>query len=208
MRQWVFRWRGYVLIPTAVLALWLCQPTITSFVLGLLVALSGEALRIWGVGYSGVTTRMRKVVAPRLVTAGPYAYVRNPLYIGNFITALGFLIIAVGGIGWGLRVLLLLVTVASYGLVYAGIIIPLEEEYLARTFGNPYEEYCRHVPRLLPRPTPYPNAEGQFDWRAIQRAEIHTLGLFSAMCIYMMARMPAHADALEAVLLLLRGPLS
>jgi len=106
MREWVFRWRGYVLIPSAALVLALCRPTKESFLLGLLVAALGEALRIWGVGYSGTTTRESRVIAPQLVTAGPYAYVRNPLYVGNFITAFGFVIVGCGGLDWSLRWLL------------------------------------------------------------------------------------------------------
>ena len=51
---------------------------------------------MWAVGYSGVTTRGDTVTAPALVTAGPYAYVRNPLYVGNFLTAAGFAIAFTG----------------------------------------------------------------------------------------------------------------
>lgn len=204
MRQWVFKWRGYVLIPTALLVLYVCRPTLESFVLGFLIAVAGEALRVWGVGYSGVTTRMRLVVAPRLVTAGPYAYVRNPLYLGNFITAMGFLVIACGGLGWPLRLFLLVLTVASYATVYVGIIIPLEEEYLGRQFGDIYERYKREVPRLLPRRSSYGDAEGDFDWRAIQRAEIHTLALFGVMLAVMGTRLIAQVDVAAAVQSLLR----
>ncbi len=177
MREWVFKWRGYVLIPSALVVLALCRPTTASFTCGLLVAVLGEALRIWGVGYSGLTTRSSQVQAPELVTAGPYAFVRNPLYIGNFITALGFAIVAAGGLCPATRWFLFLFTGGTYITVY-GLIVPLEEEYLARTFGEPYFEYRRRVPRWTPRLTPYPDMQGRFDWRAIAQGEIHTLALF------------------------------
>jgi protein-S-isoprenylcysteine O-methyltransferase Ste14 len=177
-----------VLIPAAALVILLCHPTVKSFVPGLLVAVLGEGLRIWGVGYSGTTTRESRVIAPQLVTAGPYGYVRNPLYLGNFITALGFLIVGAGGIGWVMRLLLGSIIVLSYVTVY-GLIIPLEEEYLARTFGPIYSEYKRAVPRLVPRLTPYPRSQGTFDWRVIKTAEIHTLILFTLMGCMMLAKL-------------------
>jgi protein-S-isoprenylcysteine O-methyltransferase Ste14 len=203
LRRWVFRWRGYVLVPTALLVVFFCRPTLTSFVLGLCIAMAGEGLRIWGVGYSGVTTRSSKVVAPRLVTAGPYAYVRNPLYVGNFLTALGFSVVGFGGIDWLTRLLLLGLLVASYATVY-GIIIPLEEEYLERTFGASYAEYMRLVPRVLPRLKPYPQAEGSFEWRNIKHAEIHTIALFTLVFLFMCMRLVQELDVTAALLALLR----
>ena len=187
-----------MLIPTAVLVVVLCQPTLRSFLGGMLIACLGEALRMWGVGYSGLTTRSSKVTAPELVTAGPYAYVRNPLYVGNFITALGFYCIAAGGIGWGMRLLLLAILVATYVTVY-GLIIPLEEEYLRKTFGEPYLEYLRHVPRVIPRSTPYEDARGTFRWTAIQRGEIHTLLLFAVITFIMASRLAAEIGIREVL---------
>src|ERR1700694_5338388 len=74
-----------------------------SIALGLPIAFLGEAVRCWAVGYSGVTTRGDHVEAPALITAGPYAHVRNPLYVGNFITALGFAIAFTGKNGGAAR---------------------------------------------------------------------------------------------------------
>ena len=72
------------------------KPSALSVTLGLPLAIAGELVRCWAVGYSGVTTRGDAVSAPELVTAGPYAYVRNPLYAGNFLTAAGFAIAFTG----------------------------------------------------------------------------------------------------------------
>ena len=199
MREWVFRWRGYVLIPSAVLVVVLCHPTLKSFLWGLGVALLGEALRCWGVGYSGTTTRESRVIAPRLVTAGPYAHVRNPLYLGNFITALGFLVVGSGGIDWSLRLMLGAIIVVSYATVY-GIIIPLEEEYLAGMFGEEYREYLQHVPRLLPRLTPYEKRQGTFHWSVIGSAEIHTLALFTMIAGILFGKMVMDMRVWEIIL--------
>ncbi|MBV8073922.1 MAG: hypothetical protein JO140_00735, partial [Candidatus Eremiobacteraeota bacterium] len=96
-RAVVFKHRGAVLaLPAVVLAIF-GKPSAASVALGLPLAFLGEAVRIWAVGYSGTTTRADAVTAPQLVTAGPYAHVRNPLYIGNFITALGFALGFTGG---------------------------------------------------------------------------------------------------------------
>src|ERR1700693_1881606 len=93
-----FRHRGTLLAMPAVALVAFGRPSAGSIALGLPLALAGEALRCWAVGYSGVTTRSGTVTAPALVTAGPYAHVRNPLYAGNFLTALGFSIAFTGGL--------------------------------------------------------------------------------------------------------------
>lgn len=176
MREWVFKWRGALLIPAGLSVYLFGKPTRESFALGVLIALLGEAVRMWGVGYSGVTTRHDEVIAPRLTTAGPYAYVRNPLYLGNCITAVGFYVAACGAASMPVRVALAVLMVVLYGGVY-GAIIPLEEAYLGQTFGAEYAEYCKRVPRLIPNLTPYADPQGRFDWQVIPRAEVHTIGL-------------------------------
>ncbi|MHB2019757.1 MAG: methyltransferase family protein [Candidatus Xenobia bacterium] len=176
MREWVFKWRGALLIPAGLSVYVFGTPTRESFVVGLVIALLGEAVRVWGVGYTGVTTRDNKVIAPRLTTAGPYAYLRNPLYLGNCITALGFYVAACGAASMAVRIALAVLMVALYGGVY-GTIIPLEEAYLGKTFGLEYTEYCKRVPRMLPNFAPYADPQGTFDWQVIPQAEVHTIGL-------------------------------
>ena len=122
------------------------------------VALAGEALRCWAVGYSGVTTRADRVVAPQLVTAGPYAYVRNPLYVGNFITALGFTLAFTGGTSPSRRALFGFVGLGAMLAIYAAI-VPLEEAYLRETFGPPFDAYVARVPRILPQLLPAKDGE-------------------------------------------------
>src|SRR6202035_2530205 len=100
-----------------------------SIAIGLPLACLGEAVRAWAVGYSGVTTRGDTVTAPALVTAGPYAYECNPLYIGNVITGAGFALAFTGKNSAPVRVALVVGSIAAM-LNLTAIIVLQEEKYL------------------------------------------------------------------------------
>jgi protein-S-isoprenylcysteine O-methyltransferase Ste14 len=128
---------------------------------GLLVGL-GLWLRAVAAASAGAHTRDASISAPRLVTGGPYGYVRNPIYLGTMILGVGM----VGLIGdWRLIPLL----VAACVMLYATI-IPAEEQFLAGKFGEAFAEYRSAVPRLIPhwkrwkkavnRPLAWRNARG------------------------------------------------
>lgn len=158
------------------------RPTVTSASIGLVVAALGELLRIWAVGYSGVTTRADVVTAPQLVTAGPYSFIRNPLYAGNAITALGFWIAFCGGVTPRTSAVMLAFIVASVAFVYATI-IPLEEAYLSQTFGTSYRAYLARVPSIVPTRGALPLEERHGTWRSsvIISAEMVTIVFFVLM---------------------------
>lgn len=179
-RDAFFKNRGTLLALPAVALAALGKPTATSIALGVPVALAGEAVRCWAVGYSGVTTRADHVTAPALTTAGPYAYVRNPLYVGNFITALGFTIAYTGDVSPGRRALLAALGLGTMLGVYAAI-VPLEEAYLRETFGAAFDDYVGRVPRLVPRTTPSQPQAGTYDAGVIASAETRTFLTFGAM---------------------------
>jgi protein-S-isoprenylcysteine O-methyltransferase Ste14 len=179
-RAFVFKNRGTLLALPAVALTALGKPSPASTAAGLPLAFLGEALRCWAVGYSGVTTRGDTVTAPALVTAGPYAYVRNPLYVGNFVTALGFTIAFTGGLDATRRAALFAFGLGTMLAVYAAI-VPHEEAYLRRTFGADFDEYAARVPRLLPRATPSEPQRGVYDARVIAQAETRTFATFGAM---------------------------
>src|SRR5271157_403001 len=122
---------GFVL---AAFYIWRAQPNWTSLVAGILIAAMGLAIRVLA---SGHVQKNRE-----LTTTGPYAYVRNPLYLGSIIMALGFAIAARDA--W-----VAIVLVVFFFAVYVPVIRG-EQNYLREHFAG-YEEYTRSVPSLLPR---------------------------------------------------------
>lgn len=189
-RTVIFKNRGLLLVPVAVALLAFGSPSVTSAVAGILVALAGEALRVWAVGYSGRTTRADTVTAPLLVTAGPYSKIRNPLYVGNAMIALGFWIAFSGRLSIWASLLLLLWVAALVVGVYAAI-VPLEEAYLSDVFGPAYRRYQENVPRVLPVKKPLPPRQqlGRWHGQVILKAEVITLGYFVLMVALVLVRL-------------------
>jgi protein-S-isoprenylcysteine O-methyltransferase Ste14 len=178
--SFVFARRGTLLaIPAAALAV-LGRPSAFSIAVGLPLAFAGEAIRAWAVGYSGVTTRSNAVEAPALVTAGPYAYVRNPLYLGNFVTAAGFAIAFTGGNAPPARMLIVSGSLAVMLGVYS-VIVPHEEAFLRAAFGVAFDAYAARVPRVFPAFEPAGDQSGSYDPSVIGRAESRTFVTLGAM---------------------------
>jgi len=166
----------------------LARPTITSLIAGLIISfVIGEGIRIWAVGYSGVTTRRSELEAPSLITAGPYAIVRNPLYVGNLISWLGFCVAASGGAELWAKILIFLSFLISYAIIY-GNIIPFEEEYLEKEFGKQFIEYIKHVPPMFPRIKPYSKQNGKWDSGVIISAESHTIIMLIVVSIILIIK--------------------
>jgi protein-S-isoprenylcysteine O-methyltransferase Ste14 len=116
--------------------LWIAQPTWKTMLLSLLLVMPGVWLRAYAAGY------VRKNA--ELTRTGPYAYTRNPLYLGSMMIAFGF---AVAAASW-----MILVALA---VLFAAIYLPTirsEELYLRDHFAG-FDEYAAKVPRLLPRLT-------------------------------------------------------
>ena len=176
----VFSRRGTLLAVPAVVLAALGKPSAFSIATGLPLAFIGEAVRAWAVGYSGVTTRSNAVEAPALVTAGPYAYVRNPLYVGNFITAVGFAVAFTGGNSAAVRATLIAASLGTMLGVYA-VIVPHEEAFLRATFGPVFDEYVSRVPRVFPALEPAADESGSYDPSVIGKAESRTFITLSAM---------------------------
>jgi protein-S-isoprenylcysteine O-methyltransferase Ste14 len=180
--EFVFGRRGELLAVPAVALAVFGTPSAFSIAVGLPLAFAGEAIRAWAVGYSGVTTRGDAVTAPALVTAGPYAYVRNPLYVGNFITAFGFALAFTGGDGGPKRTALVAGALGTMLAVYS-VVVPHEERFLRATFGAAFDEYVAAVPRVLPHSAPAGSRQGSYDPAVIGRAESRTFITFGAMLL-------------------------
>lgn len=117
---------------------WFARPTWISLGAGFAVAALGVLIRALASGH------IRKNA--ELATTGPYAYTRNPLYLGSIIIAIGF-VIAARNIWIGIGAL------AMFAFIYIPV-IAAEEKYLRSAFPG-YAQYANQVPRLLPRLTPY-----------------------------------------------------
>ncbi|MGA8489529.1 MAG: isoprenylcysteine carboxylmethyltransferase family protein, partial [Terriglobales bacterium] len=129
------------------LYLWLATPTELSVLIGSALIVPGLVVRALASGHVQKNEQ--------LTTTGPYAYTRNPLYLGSLILAVGFAISARNlWIGAGLIVIFL----AVYLPVIRG-----EEAYLREHFAE-FAEYARQVPRLWPRSSSFSNNHGKFSW--------------------------------------------
>ena len=182
MSAFVFKNRGALLALPAVLLVIFGKPDAAGMWVGVPIAIAGELLRCWAVGYSGVTTRNDAVIAPELVTAGPYAYMRNPLYIGNFITAAGFAIAFTGANPAATRIALIAVALGTMVAVYATI-IPHEENFLRTRFGESFLRYCNEVARIIPHFKPGSAPHGTWKPAVIAQAESRTFLFFGAMLV-------------------------
>jgi protein-S-isoprenylcysteine O-methyltransferase Ste14 len=116
---------------------WLAKPTWQSLALGTTLILPGLLIRALASGH------VRKNEA--LATSGPYAYTRNPLYLGSLLIGVGF---AIAARSWWVGALLIVMFFAIYMPVIRG-----EEKFLREKFPD-FDDYARRVPRMFPRLTP------------------------------------------------------
>ena len=172
IRQAAFKYRGLTPIPFILLLIYQSKMSGWSAVVGLILVVAGEALRISGVRIAGGRTRTRNVGAKQLSTAGIYSHVRNPLYLGNILIYLGFALFAGGPwLPW------LVVISLTFFIIQYGLIISLEEKTLFNLFPEKYAEYVQNVPRLIPRLTAWQadNTIAPVPWRRVFKAEKSTL---------------------------------
>lgn len=132
--RWLFQNRGWLPVPL-LLAMLSMKPRF--WLPGAVVIGLGEGLRLWAVGHIGRKSRTRGEEVGALASTGPYARLRNPLYLGNLLIF--------GGLGivlwpWALLVLPLM-------SLYYDRIVAWEEQNLRERLGQPYQEYLLQVPR-------------------------------------------------------------
>jgi protein-S-isoprenylcysteine O-methyltransferase Ste14 len=177
--RFVFRFRDQLAPIVAVLALWLTEPLPFfgseeadrwSNLAGVLVALSGQAIRASVIGYAYIVRGgvNKQLAAPRLVCEGFYAHSRNPMYLGNFLLLGGLALIYNSPLVYLVGLPLCIVALLS--------IVRAEEEFLRGRFGAEYDAYCRSVNRFLPdiRGLRATLSQMRFDWRRVLRKEYGT----------------------------------
>src|SRR5271157_6111959 len=160
--DWMARWQrvarrirvplGFLAAALYLFELWQRAPRPAAVAWSLALVLPGLWLRGYAAGY---VKKNRE-----LTVTGPYAYTRNPLYLGSMLIAAGF---ALALLSWPVA----LVLAVGFGVIYVPV-IALEERFLRAAFPE-FEQYCRRVPRLIPRLTPTPNpgsesADGTFSF--------------------------------------------
>jgi protein-S-isoprenylcysteine O-methyltransferase Ste14 len=142
--DWITRWQriarrirvplGFLTAGLYLSELWRHAPRPAAVAWSLVLVVPGLWLRGYASGY------VKK--NQELTTTGPYAYTRNPLYLGSMLIAAGF---ALALLSWPVAFVLAI----GFLLIYVPVIAS-EERFLSATFPG-FEEYCRRVPRLLPR---------------------------------------------------------
>ena len=141
-----FNYRSYTPIPFLIWMFAFQRATVLSMVIGFLIALCGELIRLWGVSWAGSETRTTGGVGGTfLIISGPFAYVRNPLYVGNILLYTGFGIMSFATFPY-LQIIALLFFFLQYYLI-----VKEEEAFLIEKFGKEFESYLQNVPRFFPR---------------------------------------------------------
>ena len=146
IRNFFFKNRSFTPIPVALSIIYFAQSDNNYILFGAITLLLGEGIRMWSVSYAGGETRTTNVGAPSLCTAGPYGFVRNPIYVGNMLMYLGIVIIAGSP-----NLALMIITTMTFFLIQYSLIISLEEEKLSELFGEEYNVYQKNVRSIIPR---------------------------------------------------------
>jgi len=145
--EWLFRHRTALPLPIAgmILGLRVGEAPPSPVIVGAGVALTaaGELIRLWGVRHIGAVSRTRSDRLGPLVDTGPFAVIRNPLYVGNILIWAGFALSA--RLVWLAPIAVLLL-----GAEYHAI-VRWEESFLTSRFGDAYRAYADRVPRWWPR---------------------------------------------------------
>ena len=128
----------------AALYLWLARPTPTFMALSLILVIPGIWLRAYASGYVKKNTE--------LTMTGPYAFTRNPLYLGSMLIAFGFALAS-------RSIWIALALAVLFAVIYVPVI--RSEEAFLRSKFNEFDDYAARVPRLLPRLSPASSSESE-----------------------------------------------
>ncbi|MEW6374444.1 MAG: methyltransferase [Thermodesulfobacteriota bacterium] len=126
------------------------KPNLSGMVIGMILIIVGESIRIWAAGH----LQKNEV----LTVTGPYAHVKNPLYIGTILITAGFCILAD-------NIYLLAVATFAFCFHYIPYKKRVEGDRLRKIFGSQFEDYDQKVPEYLPRWTPYLKEKGSWQFK-------------------------------------------
>lgn len=171
----LFRNRSWLPVPFLLVALLApAEPRGIYWLIGAVLIVIGEWIRLAGVAAAGTVTRRRSRDVQRLVTYGIFRWVRNPLYVGNFFIWMGFVVIS--GVLWFLPV-----AIVIFAIEYT-LIVAYEEGVLESIFGPEYLDYKRQTPRWIPKP-PAVRERGPHDWKEAWRSETSTFLQYLALVV-------------------------
>lgn len=144
-----FKPRFAVIYPFGFFVMFFCFLDEASLRAGVGFIIAGALIRLWSNGYA--------IKNDKLTTSGPYAFVRNPLYLGTFLIALGFVIVLKSQPPWlewiGGSIFMLALSFMYYQTIQG------EQGMLLAKFKNAYSDYCKHVPAMIPSLVPYNKGE-------------------------------------------------
>jgi protein-S-isoprenylcysteine O-methyltransferase Ste14 len=174
---WLFRQRTWLPLPLVAALLAFPSPPdapgASLWIVGALIVAIGEAIRLWAVHHIGAISRTRSDRLGPLVSSGPFALIRNPLYVGNILLWTGFAVSA--QLVWLAPIIVVLLTLEYHAIVR------WEEGLLAQRIGEPYSQYAARVPRWLPSLSAFSKSPGPapitatFSWRETLFSERGTL---------------------------------
>lgn len=172
-----FKYRDYTPIPLIAIALIITKPSVLTATIGTIVLMFGELFRIYSVAFIGSISRTRKEsLGNQLITSGPFKWVRNPLYLGNFLIVMGLAIYT--GVLW------FCVLTASMFYFQYYYIVEYEEGLLEKKFGQEYVAYKATVPAWFPKALPKLNElEWPNSFTKSLKSEKRTLSAIVAMLV-------------------------
>ena len=173
--EWIRRHRRNLGIPLVIAAFLLARYDPRFLWISIALVVAGEAIRIWAAGH------LQKEQV--MTTGGPYRSIRNPLYLGSFLIAIGFCLVANSIWVW-------LLVVAYFVLCYIPV-IQFEESTLRDKFPSEFPPYAAAVPAFYPTPKLYPVSSTRFSWQQVMRNKEYnaTLGILIAYaCLILLSK--------------------
>jgi protein-S-isoprenylcysteine O-methyltransferase Ste14 len=143
---WLFRYRSFLPVPLALMLLLIRSGEVDGRILtaaGALIVVAGQSLRLWAVRHIGTISRTRTTRYGPLMTAGPYAIVRNPLYVGNWLLWTGFAV-------WSRLLWMLPIAWIVFFVQYRAI-ANWEAAFIRSKYLTAYDEYAGQVRAWMPR---------------------------------------------------------